>query len=359
MSDPFWHQSVRLVVPGAVALATGTVATWLVRAAARRLGIVNQPNPLVPQHTRPVAYLGGVGVGIGVACGLLALHAMFPSALPALGLPIVSILIPSALYLILGVADDLIAFSPARKFVLQAFVAALAVVLGAWSPLTGLDLVDRAAAWFWIMTLVNAFNLTDVCDGLLGSLSAVIFAFIALQYPTVASSAVVLAASCCGFLVFNKPPATIFLGDAGSHLLGAFAAFLILAGIRQSSADAVARLLPAMLLVGVPLFELAFLTVVRTRKGLAWWRGSPDHFSLRLQAGGFTRLQTDQIACAVAAAFGGTALAVPGSSPLVRTVILALMVAVALLAARQLLRWEVKPKAKPNRTAGDAIAAAE
>ncbi|MFA6047017.1 MAG: MraY family glycosyltransferase [Phycisphaerales bacterium] len=344
--DPAW--APRFLVPSLVALSTGAVATWLVRTFARRYGIVNKPNPIVPQHTRPVAYLGGVGLGVGAVCGMLALWFTSPADTTALGQPLSAIGLCALLYLALGVFDDLVALKPAKKFVLQGLVALLAVLLGSWAPMTGVGLVDRAISWFWIVTLVNAFNLTDVCDGLVGSLSVAMFAIIALAYPPLAPICALLAASCGGFLLFNKPPATIFMGDAGSHLLGYLAAALTLAGIVLSESGVRSHVIAAPLLVGVPLFELTFLIVVRTRKGLAWWRGSPDHFSLRLQAGGMTRAQTDLIACVAAVALGAAALGMHQTHTLGQVIIAAGMLALSLIAARLLLRWEVKRPPAPS-----------
>jgi len=343
-----------LIIPALAALIGATVGTLAVRTFARRFNIVNKPNPIVPQHTRPVAYLGGVGLAIGAACGMLALFLTGQGDEALAVFPFASSVIPAVLFLALGVVDDLVTFKPAKKFVLQAGVAALAVGLGLWCPLTGITLVDRALCWFWIVTLVNAFNFTDVCDGLLGSLSAVMFAFIAFAFPTVAPIAIVCAAASVGFLVFNKPPATIFLGDAGSHLLGFVAAALTVVGASDAGAAPMSRLIAPLFLVIVPLFELTFLTVVRIRKGLAWWRGSPDHFSLRLQAGGFSRLQTDTIACTFAAAFGVGALMLPQLGFAGRGGVVAGAVVVCLIAAKTLLRWEVKPKPKPQASADPA-----
>lgn len=344
----------QLVLPVAAALVAGVLGTGAVRALARRFGIVNKPNPIIPQHTRPVAYLGGVGVAIGVAVGTIVLAESADAIRPAISA--LAVAIPAVLFLTLGVVDDLVALKPARKFIYQALLAALAVALGVRCPLTGVPALDAALSWFWIATLVNAFNFTDVCDGLLGGLSAVMFALMAFAYPATAPPSLVIAAACIGFLAFNKPPATIFLGDAGSHLLGFLAAAVTIAGATEVRADPLSAAAAPILLVGVPLFELAFLTIVRIRKGIPWWRGSPDHFSLRLQAGGFSRWQTDLIACAFAAASGLGALVMPRAQIAGRLAIIAAAVAAAILAARAILRWEVKPKgATAPPAAGAAV----
>lgn len=324
-------------IAAGAALAAGLVGTFAVRATALRLGIVNAPNPLIPQHTKPVAYLGGVGVALGIATGLAALRVLGAEV------PGLAILLPAVLFLALGVADDLLVFKPAPKFGLQALVAALAVALGVRAELTGIAAIDAAASWFWLVTLVNAFNFTDVCDGLLGSLGAVMFVGLAIQNPAVAGPALIAAAACLGFLAFNRPPASIFLGDAGSHLLGFLAgAFTLAAAARAESP--VLTLGAGGLIVAVPLFELAFLTAVRIRKGLAWWKGSPDHFSLRLQAAGFSRGRTDLLAVAFAAAWVVCGLVFARGGAAAVAALLFVIVSAA-VAAAYLLRHEVRPKA--------------
>ena len=91
----------------------------------------------------------------------------------------------------------------------------------------------------------------------------------------------------------------------------------------------------------MPLFELCFLVAVRARKGLPWWRGSPDHFSLRLQAAGLSKWQTDALAWSAATLLVVAARAVETHAGPARLALLATVAAAALVAARMLLRWEV------------------
>jgi UDP-GlcNAc:undecaprenyl-phosphate GlcNAc-1-phosphate transferase len=284
-----------------------------------------------------------VGVFLGAASVVLALLAAkrwgvwrdipMPSGGPAIALAAV-------LFLSLGVVDDLLVLSAGMKFAGQAAIAALAVALGIMQPLTGYRIADAAICWFWIVMLVNAFNLTDVCDGLVGGLSVILFACIAWVHPLHTPWAMILAGACVGFLIFNIPPASIFLGDAGSHLLGFLVAALLL------SSPTGLRIWPhipqAVLIAGVPLFELAFLIAIRTRKGLRWWKGSPDHFSLRLQAAGLSRWQTDGIAWGTAAALGVAAASLELLGPVAGSVLLAAAAGGLALCWRALLRWEVK-----------------
>jgi UDP-GlcNAc:undecaprenyl-phosphate GlcNAc-1-phosphate transferase len=324
----------------AAALAGGFGGTFVARAVARRLGIMNAPNPLVPQHVRPVAYLGGVGVALGVGAGF--------AAAAALGRPVpLGYVVPALLYLVLGLVDDLRILTPAAKFGLQSLIAALAVGLGVRAPLTGIAMLDAGISWLWIVTVVNAFNLTDVCDGLVASLSAVMFAALGLLDPAQAGIAWIVAASALGFLAWNRPPASIFLGDSGSHLLGFLAGALALSAPRGDVPPVLLWLAGGMIL-GVPLFEVLFVSLVRMRKGLPWWRGSSDHFSLRLQAAGLSRARTDGVACAVAAAWAAGGLLMPRLGALAATALLATGFASAGLFALVLMRHEVNA---PRRTA--------
>lgn len=326
------------VFAGAAVL--GAIATWVSRAMALRWGFVNKPNPLIPQHTRPIAYMGGVGVFAG---GLLALAGLWVVCTLAGTANHTTknwaLLVPAALYLLLGLVDDWRAFSSAHKFGWQALIAALAVALGVRYPFTDLVLVDAALAWFSILVLVNAVNFTDVCDGLVAGTAAVALLFMAHHDPVDLTFVLCWSGACLGFLVFNRPPATIFLGDAGSHLIGYLLAALALTGGRHTPAW---PYLGAMtLVVAVFLFELVFITTVRIRKGLPWWRGSPDHFSLRLQAGGFTRLQTNAIAWVASTILGTAATVLTRGSLHVQVIVVVGVLALAAASWRVLLGMEV------------------
>lgn len=261
----------------------GAACTWACRAAALRFGIVNAPNPLVPQHTRPVAYLGGVGIAAGAAAALT-----YADALPGVRGPLAGpVALGAALFLVLGLADDLRPFTPPAKLLLQLAAALVAAAAGvAWHP-TGLAPLDVAVSALWTVTVVNAVNLTDVSDALAAGAAAAAFVALGVAGPAAGGEMLAVAGATLGFLAFNRPPATIFLGDAGAHLLG----FVLAAATLCGAAGAPSwRAVPwAVMTAGVFLFELAFVTVQRVRRELPWWRGSPDHSALRLQARGVGR----------------------------------------------------------------------
>jgi UDP-GlcNAc:undecaprenyl-phosphate GlcNAc-1-phosphate transferase len=328
----------------AVSVMLGLVATRLSMACARRFGVMNYPNGIVPQHKIAVAYLGGFGVALGAFAALGVFQ-----ILTVLGWVPVDRLrqfpwgltIGSALFLVLGLYDDLSVLRPAPKLALQLFAACAAMLAGTTPRLTGNAICDLALSCAWIVVVVNAVNVTDVCDGLVAGLSLLAFLFLSCLGPEHRFVDIILAGACLGFLVFNRPPARIFLGDAGSHLLGFLLAFLTL---REVSTHARMSAYAAMILVaGVPLFEMTFLATVRTRKHLPFWQGSPDHFSLRLQAAGFSRGQTDLIAWSVMVLLCGFAWALLLDPPWPQQAVL-ITAPVLLLAVcwRLLLRYNVR-----------------
>ena len=175
-----------------VAVLATSAATWLVRKLARRFSIVANPNPIVPQHRAPVAYLGGIGVAAGLACALLVIGELRCDAITigALGM------------VLLGLIDDLRPLEPLHKLLAQGVIASIAVAMGLGAAITGHYILDDAIVCLLIVAWVNAVNLTDVCDGLVAGLMAIallaLFALTGSHDPL----PVLASAACLGFLVF-------------------------------------------------------------------------------------------------------------------------------------------------------------
>ena len=129
------------------------------------------------------------------------------------------------------------------------------------------------------------------------------------------------------------------MGDAGSHLLGFLIAAIGIFGSHDATPiNAGAWLL---LIASVPLFELVFITSVRIKKGLPWWKGSPDHFSLRLQKGGFTRMQINIIAGSISALVVSVACFFSTLDNWIKVTALLLIFLMYAVAWKFLLKWEV------------------
>ena len=266
-----------------VAIVSGLLGTWGSRSIAHYFNIVNNPNSIVPQHTKAIAYLGGLGIYLGILFIVVATYSLSEMPLLFLGL--------SGGYMILGIIDDLTVMTPAIKFTFQLALAILSVSLGVKYAFTNILWLDMTLSAFWILVLVNAYNLTDVCDGLVGGLSIVSTLVIFFLVSDAGILPLIVSGATIGFLFFNAPPASIFMGDAGSHLLGFILAYF---SLTIALGDNITfDFLPLASLSGVMLFELVFLIYTRTKKNLKWWQGSNDHFSLRLQAHGWSKWKTN------------------------------------------------------------------
>lgn len=314
----------------------GVAITWVVRKLSLQLNLVAHPKAIVPQHRVPVAYTGGVAIAITIMFATLFAQVAAAQDVPLIPL---RVWIPAGLFLFVGVIDDLRPLHAVMKVALQIAAAAVAVLLGLRWHVTGIETADIVITILWFVLLVNAFNVTDVCDGLVAGLAVVMLAFAGARTPDPWLPLVTIGAT-LGFLFFNRPPATIFLGDGGSHLLGFIVGATLLSSAPSTPEHSWKHAAAAVIACGVVLLEVGLLMYSRTRTGIPWWRGSPHHFSLRLQARGLSRLTTDVVAWSVAAALCAIAWFLPLFSD-VMAITVTLAVAVVLAAAgRILMRWD-------------------
>jgi UDP-GlcNAc:undecaprenyl-phosphate GlcNAc-1-phosphate transferase len=278
---------IKLFFSGLISFLITLFLIPLLRKIAVRLGVVDVPDGKIKQHEKVTPYLGGVGVYAGFISGL------------ALVFPVENqlffLLVGVTLLLFLGLIDDLVALRPYQKFFGQ-LLAAFCFLKG------GLFLKEQFFYdfWYigvlislvWILTIINAFNLVDVMDGLSSVIAinaTVSFLIIALVCDC--SSVALLLTSFLGpllaFLWYNYPPAQIYLGDAGSLFIGGFLAtvpFLF----RWSQFTSMGYLAPAIILT-IPLLEVTTLIVVRTYRGIPFYNASPDHFSIYLRKKGWSK----------------------------------------------------------------------
>ena len=262
-----------------IGLLSSLVLTPLVRTVATRSRFVAVPVS-DRWHARPVPLLGGAAIFIAFLSGI-AFWSTESSLIP--------LLIGSGLMFLLGLADDVRAIAPATKLVGQMVVAGIMVSMVGPISITGWPVIDQLLAFMWIIGITNAFNLLDNMDGLAAGVSVLAgLCCLTLLLPTGGSPLTVSIAAfvgaVLGFLVYNYPPASIFMGDGGSHFLGAFlasASLLATPGMKG-------RLVPAavfpILILLVLIFDTAFVTLTRRLSGRSALVGGRDHTSHRLVA---------------------------------------------------------------------------
>jgi len=284
--------------PTLVAFLGSAVLALALTPAARSLawaiGFLDRPSTALKTQRQPVAYLGGVAVALAfglclfwVKLGLAPSsgYAPWPLGLER-GRGIYAIGLGGLIALVLGLLDDKHALSPQLKFLGQFVGALVLVACGLRVRFIHNEALSMALTVLWVLTLTNALNFVDIMDGLAASVGlAASLAFLAFalhgERLDDGLAAAALAGACAGFLPYNWRPASIYLGDAGSHFLG-FSLAAISLNLRYSHQNELAVFSPLVILA-LPLFDLALMIVIRTRKGIPPWKGSPDHVPLRLK----------------------------------------------------------------------------
>jgi len=312
--------SVDVVLLALLAATISLAATPLARRLALRAGAVDEPGSR-RVHAAPTPRLGGLAVASGIL-GSIAVGA-------AVGAPqTMRILADGArtwglgagalVVLVVGAMDDVRGISPAVKLVAQIVAAGLAVAGGYWiagvtNPFTGAYVVLGGAGALltivWVVAISNAFNLIDGLDGLaagVGLIAAVTLltiAWIEGRQEVLPLWAVVVGAL-AGFLVHNFAPASIFLGDSGSLLLGYLIALLALQALEKSATVVV--VLASVLALGLPITDTALAIVRRTMtsgpRGIV--RADRAHLHHRLLDGAMSQRRAVLVLYGVAVGFG-------------------------------------------------------
>ena len=216
---------------------------------------------------------------------------------------------------VLGWLDDKHELRPGLKFAGQFFIAALTAAAGARITLFVHNAAfSYAVTILWILAVTNAFNIMDNMNGLcggLGAISALCFALTAAlqgQY-LVASIAFLTAGALVGFLPYNFPRASVFLGDSGSHLVGYLMAVLaILPHFYTRKNPNVLAVFSPLLILGVPLGDMVWVMILRSRIGQPFWVGDTNHLSHRLVRRGLSKTNAVLFIWLLAGLLGGLTL---------------------------------------------------
>lgn len=282
-----------------VSSAAGLAATWLSRRLAYAFGIIDKPDNTVKTHGRPIAYLGGLGIWVGFAVGMLSLLAgaeRFAGLSWFLG--------ASVLICLVGLADDILSLSPGRKIAGQILTAALAVFflnphlkeVFPQLPAPFAAAVSFSLLVFFVLGASNSVNLLDGLDGLCGGVTFLIcigFFLLAVMSRSAFSSfqetmALSLAGAVAGFLVFNYPPASIFMGDAGSLLIGFLLACQMILFLFQGAAV----FLASLFIFGLPILDTSVAILRRVFNNKPLFAADRGHIYDQLVDRGFSKTQS-------------------------------------------------------------------
>ncbi len=242
-------------------------------------------------HKRPVSLYGGVGIVGGIYLSLLI--PPYPFTLP------LTFLVLSLFVFFIGLFDDIKPFSPSFKFVLEMAVTSFVIFSGGKIHITGRFLIDVFITYLWILGITNAFNLLDNMDGLSSGIgiivsSSLLFLIISNEGGDFSILFLSLIISAYGaYLVFNFPPAKIFMGDAGSLFLGFTLSVLSIPGYFNSLDRGIHSLFAILLIFSLPIFDTTLVTLNRLYYGKKASEGGKDHTSHRLVFLGFSEMLVD------------------------------------------------------------------
>lgn len=295
------------------------VATPLVRKLAIRKGWVANPTE-DRWHTKPTALMGGIAIYVGIAIPLIMIadfgsigNYFFNDQLTVERPSIAAVICLCASFLFaVGLLDDFVNIKPQSKLIAQILVAAFVTFLGFrlhW--FTSLTL-DTMVTIFWIIGICNALNLIDNMDGLCTGVAIVALVSLSIMFGTHAPegtwAALILAGSLGAFLIFNFKPASIFMGDSGSLLIGASLAILTLNYSEASGLNTLSRVAVPILVLIVPIFDTTLVTVIRILSGRKASIGGKDHTSHRLVLMGFNERNAMLVLCGIGAVSGVSAI---------------------------------------------------
>lgn len=304
------------IIAACFAATIALLTLYLVRRWAGRIGLIDKPGHR-KVHTVPTPLGGGIGIWCGVtgtfAIGTLAVFIARSSlsiqqSLPASLVPHLDgmwmrvdelwlVLGAASILALLGLVDDIRGLPWYLRLGIEFLVASGAVLLLGYQLTAYIPVpwVTQGLSILWIVAMINSFNMLDNMDGLSGGVAAIIagaLGAIMLLTPEpgtgqaqlfVASLLWIVCGSLLGFLWHNRPPAKIFMGDAGSYFIGFLIAISTLlatyAGYQEARPHAV---LAPLCVMAVPLYDMSTVLLIRWREGRSLFEGDKSHFSHRL-----------------------------------------------------------------------------
>jgi UDP-GlcNAc:undecaprenyl-phosphate GlcNAc-1-phosphate transferase len=297
-----------------VSCLTCLAVTPLVRSAARRLGLVDRPDRVRKLHARPTPVAGGLAILTSTVAAVvlcLGVPGLLPTEVAEQAGQFVGLLLAAVFICGVGVVDDYLGLSGRYKLIGQLMAAAIVVQSGlvvhelhvfGWRIDLGFTAIPFTL--LWLLGSINALNLIDGMDGLLSSIGLIIAVAIAVMaalggHLAEAAVAAALAGALLAFLRYNYPPASIFLGDSGSMLIGLVVGTL---AIRCSlKGPAAVTLSVPVVILAVPFFDTLMAIVRRKLTGRSIYATDRGHLHHVLLHRGLTKPRALLVICSCCA----------------------------------------------------------
>lgn len=284
------------------------------RKIAIRIGAVDSPNLTRKVQSEPVPYLGGVAIVLGV---LVATYGAVISQSRDFGLAS-TVLVPATAMAIMGLIDDLKNLNPWPRLIWQTLVGVIVAVILISTNTIGtpanIFFIDALITSLWIVGVCNSINFFDNLDGgAAGTVAIISFFTFLIAFDQgqllVGALAIVTAGATAGFLIWNRPPAKIYMGDAGALFLGIIVAVLTIR-LDPAIQPTWKSLSIPLLLMAVPLLDTTVAVTSRLARGISPFTGGRDHLSHRLMRKGLQRRTAAISLWALAGVYGISAYSV-------------------------------------------------
>ena len=273
-----------------VSYVTTFILVPMLSRLAFKIGVVDSPDGKLKMHEKVTPYLGGVAIYLGFILALIFSFILLDFVITK---QIVLFLLGITVLLIVGLIDDFIVIRPIHKLMGQFIAASIFVYGGFYLNLTIYPLINNILSIFWFLVISNAINLVDIMDGLATTIAiwvSISFLLLALFFGKY--DLIVLLISILGalvaFLFYNKPPARMYLGDAGSLFIGGFLGAMPFL-VKDFGSFDLPDIISIFLILLLPLLELVSLIIIRLYKNIPFYLGSPDHFAIYLQKKGWQK----------------------------------------------------------------------
>ena len=281
---------------GLAAFSLTGLLTWPLRSLAIRLGAMDTPNLARKTQSEPVPYLGGVAIALGIS--IITFVALFFSDNNSLiierGL---TAIIPAITLGIIGLIDDLLSLSPWPRLMMQTVVGTVVALVLVQTGTLGIafnnDFINCSVTILWIVGICNSINFFDNIDGAASgtvAIAALGVFYIAFDrgQELLSTLTIVTVGATLGFLMWNKSPAKIFMGDAGALFLGVIISVSTIR-VNPGIVPTWKSLAIPLILLAIPLLDTCVAVLSRISRGLSPLTGGKDHLSHRLVRGGLSR----------------------------------------------------------------------
>jgi UDP-GlcNAc:undecaprenyl-phosphate GlcNAc-1-phosphate transferase len=266
-----------------VSLIISIPMTYLVIVISKQLGFLDKPQVEEHKvHKNPVPLAGGISLFFSINIILL----LFRNRWDSLAVTSLPFLIGLVVIFLVGLFDDIFIFKPPVKMLGQIIGAALLVYSGISISLFQNSLANILLTLVWFVGIINAFNFLEGSDGMILE-SGIIISAVASIFSgmsgqnSLQSFSLALIGLLCGLLVFNFHPARMFMGDAGSQLVGVLLATVVLL-YNPLGFDPTSSWITPILMMSIPIFDVTLVVISRIRRNIPVVSGGLDHTYHRL-----------------------------------------------------------------------------